>query len=74
LKKTGVVYVNQNYCSGCGICIEFCPQDVLAKSNDQNHKGIQIVFAAKPEACTACMLCELYCPDFAIGIEEAVAP
>jgi 2-oxoglutarate ferredoxin oxidoreductase subunit delta len=28
------------------------------------------VKAAKPEACIACMQCELRCPDFAIKVEK----
>jgi 2-oxoglutarate ferredoxin oxidoreductase subunit delta len=29
-----------------------------------------VVKAAKPEACIACMQCELRCPDFAIKVHK----
>lgn len=57
------IEIIDNYCKGCAICVEYCPQDVLYMV-----KGLVRVFNL--EACTACMLCELHCPDFAIIIHE----
>ncbi len=58
----GEVYVFDNWCKGCGLCIEFCPTKVL----EPNGEGHPIV--AHPERCTACRWCELHCPDFAIMV------
>ena len=55
------ITVNENWCKGCGICVDLCPQDVLAM-----EKGVAVVYNL--DACTACQLCELRCPDFAITV------
>lgn len=51
--------VKLEWCKGCGICIEFCPKDVLElKDGKVNIKNL--------DACIQCGQCELRCPDFAI--------
>ena len=70
VKKTkeprGRVYINSEFCKGCGYCIEFCPTGVLEFSDEFNSKGYHPPRAAKPEACVGCNTCGIYCPDFAI--------
>jgi 2-oxoglutarate ferredoxin oxidoreductase subunit delta len=63
------------WCKGCGICVAFCPAEVLAM-NEQGEPEV-----VKPELCTGCTWCELRCPDFAITVrrkekkhEEACEP
>jgi 2-oxoglutarate ferredoxin oxidoreductase subunit delta len=60
----GEVHIFDNWCKGCGLCIEFCPAGVLALGMDNRPKPIY------PEKCTACRWCELHCPDFAIFVSN----
>ena len=59
--------INMDWCKGCGICVEFCPKNVLELNPSEK------VIPARPENCIACQLCELRCPDFAIevAVEES---
>jgi len=54
--------INRAWCKGCGICVAFCPKNVLAM-NDMDKAE-----AVLAEDCIACKLCELRCPDLAIEI------
>lgn len=53
---------NKAWCKACGICVKFCPKDVLEK--DEEGKPV----FAHPDKCIVCGLCELRCPDFAIRV------
>lgn len=55
--------INPDWCTGCGICAEFCPRKVL----EVRREKVNIV---KPEDCVKCGTCELRCPDYAIHVRE----
>jgi 2-oxoglutarate ferredoxin oxidoreductase subunit delta len=57
-------------CKGCGLCVRYCPRDVLELSDEMNEKGYHLPRAVQPEQCVACGLCELLCPEFCIYILE----
>ena len=63
-KSPAVIHIKLEYCKGCGICIEFCPTQVLGFEGGK-------VKVVNLEACIKCMFCELRCPDFAIAVEES---
>ncbi len=58
-----MLYVNENFCKGCGICVDFCPKKVLEK----NLEKVEIV---REKDCIKCGLCEDMCPDFAIHLRR----
>jgi 2-oxoglutarate ferredoxin oxidoreductase subunit delta len=61
--------INREWCKGCGICVHFCPKNVLELDEEEK------VFADQKENCICCRLCEFRCPDLAIEVvcEEKVA-
>lgn len=64
------IRIDEKLCKGCYFCIEKCPKDVLGKADGLSPKGYIIARVERPEDCTACRLCEIYCPDFAISVHE----
>jgi 2-oxoglutarate ferredoxin oxidoreductase subunit delta len=67
------VYIDEKLCKGCGLCVYFCPKEVLKMSDRRNEKGYNLVEMVNPEDCNACKLCEINCPDFAIYVEKEAA-
>jgi len=60
--------IDRNWCKGCRICVQFCPQKVL--DLDGEDKAV----ASRPWDCVACGMCELRCPDLAITVVTQDAP
>jgi len=62
----GEVSIIKDRCKGCGICISYCPMNVLEVSEEFNSKGYHFPVVKNPDNCINCGLCEMLCPDFAI--------
>ena len=60
----GQVVIFGTWCKGCGLCVAFCPAQVLAL----DHEGYPVAVA--PEKCTACHWCDTHCPDLAIVVKR----
>jgi 2-oxoglutarate ferredoxin oxidoreductase subunit delta len=63
-------HIFPDYCKGCGLCREKCPNDVLIWSEKLGVYGTPIVKPKDEESCIACLICEMVCPDAAIYIEK----
>jgi 2-oxoglutarate ferredoxin oxidoreductase subunit delta len=63
-----MIVVNEDWCKGCGICIERCPVNALEESDKINLRGVRPPQLKKENECNNCRLCELICPDLAITV------
>lgn len=64
----GQIYLIPQRCKGCGLCIQFCPRQVLRESPETNGKGYHCpeIAPGKEGACVHCEFCAMVCPEFAI--------
>ena len=72
----GVVHVIAERCKECNFCINYCPAEVLAYSDDINSRGYHypVVVDGKATACVLCKFCDLICPELAIHTTEFIEP
>lgn len=66
LKDVVTLNLNEEKCSGCGLCTEVCPQAVLAM-NGANRAWIQ-----DRDACMECGACNRNCPTEAVTVQAGV--
>jgi heterodisulfide reductase subunit A len=60
-----IAFVDENICSGCGICVEICPYE--AREMDA-RRGISVVHQALCQGCGACIAA---CPNFACELRNS---
>lgn len=60
------IHILKDRCKGCDFCIEFCPKQVLEKSEELNIKGVHPPKVIDESKCVLCSFCTAVCPDFAI--------
>ncbi|WP_119071953.1 ATP-binding protein [Aggregatilinea lenta] len=54
-----VPLIDHDRCTGCGLCVDVCPNGALALSDQQ-------AVVARPDQCDYTGYCELICPTQAI--------
>ena len=59
-----VVFIDENWCIGCTLCLDACPTDAIIGSNKRMHTVIEAY-------CTGCELCLPVCPVDCIKLENA---
>ncbi|RAP48111.1 MAG: ferredoxin [Methanosphaera sp. rholeuAM74] len=64
-----MIYLNDELCKGCYLCVNACPKQVYTPSDKLNHKGVRVPIY-DVDKCVKCQLCTLMCPDQAISIED----
>ncbi len=65
LKNIVTLKLDENKCTGCGMCLEVCPHEVF-KMNSK-HAVIQ-----NRDACMECGACSRNCPFGAVSVEAGV--
>ncbi len=65
------VHIIEDRCKGCGLCVEYCPRQVLRMSEAFNRKGYHPPLVVDADGCLGCRFCEELCPEFAIFCTEA---
>lgn len=64
-----MLYINEELCKGCFICVESCPRETYTISETLNHKGVHIPIPDN-DKCIKCGLCVISCPDQVISLED----
>ncbi len=54
--------INQNGCTGCEVCIVFCPVDCIEIVPGAHHTQLQQVVEVDLDRCIGCSLCAKNCP------------
>lgn len=63
------IEVDDNYCKGCGLCVDACPQDIIELDQEHiNAKGYHPARLINQPECTGCTSCAIMCPDMAITV------
>jgi 2-oxoglutarate ferredoxin oxidoreductase subunit delta len=64
------IKIKEEYCKGCGFCVEICPQGIIKQNNKTNERGYIIPEVTNQGECIACKKCELICPEMAVTVIE----
>jgi heterodisulfide reductase subunit A2 len=67
IQEPTVAWVDEEICSGCGVCVEVCPYDARAM---HDWRPVATVNAA---LCQGCGACAVYCPNKATQIRNFTA-
>ena len=59
------IIIDPQYCKGCLLCIEECPEQAIVPGEARSVKGY-VMPAANAEKCVSCGRCQMLCPDQAI--------
>lgn len=58
----GILWIDENECKGCGLCIHACPPKVISLADRLNHYGYRTA-KYSGSGCTGCGICFLACPE-----------
>ena len=63
-----VLTVQEEFCKGCGLCVDACPQHAMQLRERIDSRGFHPARLGNPDACTGCAQCAAMCPDACIRI------
>mgnify|MGYP000865799362 CR=1 FL=1 len=81
INDNGVAEVDAETCTGCGLCVKTCPQNLITLISSEmtimprcsNHDKAADARAACEVSCIACRICEKNCPVGAIEVIDNCA-
>ena len=65
LKNVVTLQLDENKCTGCGMCLDVCPHEVFKMNS-------RLVVIQNRDACMECGACSLNCPVNAITVQSGV--
>ena len=67
----GKVTFDQDFCKGCGLCVQACPVKIVEIDNTTiNNKGYNPATVVELDKCIGCANCATMCPDAVITVER----
>ena len=67
-KIRGAIVVDTERCKGCALCVNACPQDVIALAKKVNVNGYPFVEVVYQDNCVGRASCAIVCPDGCITV------
>ena len=64
----GIERIDEELCSGCQICVDDCPADVI-----RFDEARQKAYIAYRDDCIVCLQCVTYCPMDAVSVSPLAA-
>jgi len=61
--------IKKEWCKSCGMCIQNCPKQALAKKGEFNDSGYEVVDVDR-DKCVECGICYTVCPDWVFEIRK----
>jgi len=69
-KPKSVAVIDTDGCTGCEVCIDFCPVDCIDILPGPEHRTLNRVCIVNEDVCIGCQLCAKYCPWETIFMES----
>ena len=66
----GYIEIDQVFCKGCELCVNFCPKKVISISEKLNASGYRVAAFKSDDECTGCAICAVVCPEAAIEVSR----
>ncbi len=66
LRNVATLALNEKKCTGCGVCLDVCPHEVLAMNGSRRITIIDL------DACMECGACMRNCPAEALFVQTGV--
>lgn len=57
-----VAVIDTDGCTGCEVCIDFCPVDCIDILPGPQHRTLNKLCIINEDVCIGCSLCAKYCP------------